>query len=306
MGRGQARGMQGGPLTLEKYHRFFVDPWGTRVTIDHLNHIISMHGFIKLHRSNKGDIMGRLVGQVDLQSPRRSTLHHAAGPSSAAAITADVASADVDAIGWTECPIASVAAFAACPGDAPEPAEPDPRPADFVVSGRRARSKRSRSSAYGHKPNNGQSPAKEEDGEWLPPPSTPPRWMRSPTPPPPPPSPPPQETGPPPPPPPPPPHETGPPPPAPHAMAPPPPRPVHFGASPIIVPWLSWGLPLPAVPQPQPQPLCPGTPAFTQHLPPGQPPLWRSPTVPPCYPAPFWGAPCALPPPQQFWGGQPP
>nr|ABF95551.1 expressed protein [Oryza sativa Japonica Group] len=109
-----------------------------------------MHGFVKLHRSNKGDIMRRLVGQVDLQPPRRSTLHRAAeGPPSDAVIAADVVSADVDAIGWTECPIGSVAVLAASPGDAPEPVEPDPRPADFVLAGRRARSKRSRSSAYG-------------------------------------------------------------------------------------------------------------------------------------------------------------
>uniref|UniRef100_A0A0D9Z686 DUF7787 domain-containing protein n=1 Tax=Oryza glumipatula TaxID=40148 RepID=A0A0D9Z686_9ORYZ len=151
--RGRGREMQGGPLTLERYHRFFVDPWGTRLTIDHLNHIISMHGFVKLHRSNKGDIMRRLVGQVDLQPPRRSTLHRAAeGPPSDAVIAADVVSADVDAIGWTECPIGSVAVLAASPGDAPEPVEPDPRPADFVLAGRRARSKRSRSSAYRHRP----------------------------------------------------------------------------------------------------------------------------------------------------------
>ncbi|KAF0915446.1 hypothetical protein E2562_036293 [Oryza meyeriana var. granulata] len=274
-----------------------------------------MHGFIKLHHSNKGDIMLRLVGQVDLQPPRRSTLHRAAGPSSAAVITVDVIRADVDSIGWTECPIGSVASFTASPGDAPpEPVEPDPRPADFVLVGRRARSKRRRSSAYGHKPDDGNSSVEEEeDEEWLPPPSTPPRWMRSPTPPPPPPSPPHVTPSPPPPP-----HETALPRPAPHALAPPPPpppycgqptlallppRPLHFGA-PLTVPWLSWGLPLPSVPLP-PLP-CPGTATFTQHPPPGQPPFWNPPTVPPCYPAPFWGAPSALQPPQQFWGGQPP
>ncbi|KAB8091490.1 hypothetical protein EE612_016984 [Oryza sativa] len=258
--RGRGREMQGGPLTLERYHRFFVDPWGTRLTIDHLNHIISMHGFVKLHRSNKGDIMRRLVGQVDLQPPRRSTLHRAAeGPPSDAVIAADVVSADVDAIGWTECPIGSVAVLAASPGDAPEPVEPDPRPADFVLAGRRARSKRSRSSAYGHRPpepdDGGSSMEVEEkeDGEWLPPsPSTPPRWTRSPTPPPPPPSPP--HATPPPPPPPPPREMVAPPPPPPPpyygqptlappppppppycghpTLAPLPPRPLHFGASP--------------------------------------------------------------------------
>uniref|UniRef100_A0A0D3FHL7 DUF7787 domain-containing protein n=1 Tax=Oryza barthii TaxID=65489 RepID=A0A0D3FHL7_9ORYZ len=60
--------------------------------------IISMHGFVKLHRSNKSDIMRRLVGQVDLQPPRRSTLHRAAeGPPWGVVAATAVDSAAVDA-----------------------------------------------------------------------------------------------------------------------------------------------------------------------------------------------------------------
>ena len=94
-----------------------------------------------------------LVGQVDLLPPRRSTLHpealSAASPASAAAITAAQARGDVAAIGWVECPIGCVAAFGAPGADAPEPVERVPRPADFVLAGRRPRSRRTRRSAYG-------------------------------------------------------------------------------------------------------------------------------------------------------------
>jgi hypothetical protein len=37
--RRPARKMKGKPLTLEKYHRFFLDPWGTKVSIDQLNQV---------------------------------------------------------------------------------------------------------------------------------------------------------------------------------------------------------------------------------------------------------------------------
>ncbi|KAG8063652.1 hypothetical protein GUJ93_ZPchr0003g17521 [Zizania palustris] len=235
MGRRRVREMRGGPLTLEKYHRFFVDPWSTRLTIDHLNHIISMHGFVKLHNTRKRDIMDRMVGRFDLQPPCRSTLHRA-GETWAAVITADDARDDVDAIGWMECPVGGVAA--------PEPVEREPRPADFVFAGRRARSKRIRSSAYGHKPRGDADSSKkvkeEEDQERLPPPSTPPLWMPSPPLPQSPPSPP---------------HALPPPPPpccGQPTLAPLPPRPQHFGAP--TEPWLSWCLPLLTVPPPPPPP----------------------------------------------------
>ncbi|KAL5218422.1 hypothetical protein ABZP36_019106 [Zizania latifolia] len=173
------------------------------------------------------DIMDRMVGQFDLQPPRRSTLHRP-GETWAAVITADDARADVDAIGWMECPVGGVAA--------PESVEREPRPTDFVLAGRRARSKRIRSSAYGHKPRGDADASKkvkeEEDQERLPPPSTPPLWMRSPPPPP----------------------CCGQP-----TLAPLPPRSQHFGSP--TEPRLSWGLPLLTVPSPPPPLLGLATPA---------------------------------------------
>ncbi|CAL4939080.1 unnamed protein product [Urochloa decumbens] len=267
--------MKGKPLTLEKYHRFFVDPWGTKISVDQLNQILLIHGFVKLHRSKKGRIMERLVGQVDLLPPRRSTLHREALPAASlpyeAVITTAQAREDVEAIGWAECPIGCVAAYGAGGAGAPEPLEPVPRPADFVLAGRRPRSKRTRGSASAHGPPGDAAVSKkvkvggvivkeERDPELssLPPPP-PPLWMRSPTPPPPP-------SPPPPPPPPPPPSPPCRPQPT---LAPIPAPPVW--AAPSHPSQLLWGLP-----------------------PPG-PPGWSTPTVPPCYPAPFWGAPGVLP-----------
>ncbi|TVU47305.1 hypothetical protein EJB05_06900, partial [Eragrostis curvula] len=39
--------------TINCYHRFFVDPWDTRMKNCDLNHILNMHGFTKLHREPK-------------------------------------------------------------------------------------------------------------------------------------------------------------------------------------------------------------------------------------------------------------
>lgn len=221
--------------------------------------------------------MERLVGQVDLLPPRRSTLHRAALSAaslpSAAAITAAQARDDVEAIGWAECPIGRVAAFAAPSADAPEPVERVPQPADFVLAGRRPRSKRTRGSAYGpsdvaaasKKPKAGAPQkhanviVKEEEKE----------------------------------------HElvSPPPPPPPQDVVLPPPRklqptlaripaPPAMG-TPMVLPHpshqLFWGVPLPSRPTAQP---CPATP----------PPGWSVPTPPPSYPAPFCGAPVMLPP----------
>ncbi|CAN6295339.1 unnamed protein product [Urochloa humidicola] len=269
--------MKGKPLTLEKYHRFFVDPWGTKISVDQLNQILLIHGFIKQHHSRKGRIMERLVGQVDMLPPRRSTLHREELPAASlpyeAVITTAQAREDVEAIGWAECPIGCVAAYGAAAAGAPEPAERVPGPADFVLAGRRPRSKRTRGPAHGppsdaaasKKVKVGVIVKEERDPELSslpPPPPPPPLRMRSPTPPPPP-SPPPL-----PPPPPPPSPPCGPQP----TLAPIPAPPVW--GTPSQTSQLLWGAPLPRLPG------------------------WSGPMVPPCYPLPFWGAPgmLSLPP----------
>ncbi|XP_047072467.1 extensin-like [Lolium rigidum] len=324
----------GGPLTLEKYHRFFVDPWGASITNDQLNHIISMHGFVKLPpNKEQKKMMDQLVGHTDLQPPRRSTLHSAAPaarPSAVSIAPAQVA-ADVDAIGWTECPIGSVAAFAGFGEGAPERLEPMPPPAHHVLElvVRRARSKRTRGSAYPRRAAALEEAVMEEVMELeeadisQPPPSPPPLWMRSPTPPPPSPSPtrpqtaavlsppslpcavqpslssPPGFSSPPPP-------GFGSPPPPGFSSPPPPgfssPPPPGFGShppprwhqptlAPLPIPPPGFGSPQVTPPLPQP----------SWGLPAGPPPFCQQP-VPPSYPAPCWGAPSVLPPQHAAWG----
>ncbi|XP_051181514.1 uncharacterized protein [Lolium perenne] len=297
--------------------------------------IISVHGFTKLHRFTKRRIMEHLVGQVDLQPPRRSTLHTAARLSAASVVAAQ-AVADVAAIGWTECPIGSVAGFAGFGEDPPEPLEPMPRPADHVLSlaVRRARSKRTRGSAYPRRAASEKGKVKDEEEEekgeiWRPPPSTPPLRVRSPTPPPSAPSSPRPQTMVPAPPSspcrrqpklepilssPPPPGIDSPPPPGSGSPPPPdsssslPPRWSRPTLAPLSAPparFVSPLLPTPPVgfgSSQVPPPPGPGAPpTFKHHLQPAGPrPLWR-PTVPLSNPAPCPGAPSVLPRQQAPW-----
>ncbi|KAM0886057.1 hypothetical protein ACQ4PT_029936 [Festuca glaucescens] len=60
-------------LTLEDYILFFATHSGKGLTIDLLNQILFMHGFIKFHRSNKPVIVDAL-NSLDLLRPRRSTV----------------------------------------------------------------------------------------------------------------------------------------------------------------------------------------------------------------------------------------
>uniref|UniRef100_A0A0E0KCU5 DUF7787 domain-containing protein n=1 Tax=Oryza punctata TaxID=4537 RepID=A0A0E0KCU5_ORYPU len=72
-------------LTLEDYILFFTTRSGHGLTMDHLNQIIFMHGFIKFHRQNKPVIVDAL-NKFDLMRPRRSTVGiNGAAPSAAAA-----------------------------------------------------------------------------------------------------------------------------------------------------------------------------------------------------------------------------
>ncbi|XP_044979061.1 extensin-like [Hordeum vulgare subsp. vulgare] len=302
-------------LTLERYHSFFVDPYGTRLTSVHLNNIFYMHGFTRLHRATKPEIMDHMVGEVDLQPPRRSTLHlHSAAlaPPSAARIAAAQAAADVDAIGWAECPIGCVTAFSAF-ADTPDPVEPMPPPAHHIlalaVRLRRPRSKRTRTSPYQRPAASNTAKVKEEvvmeeecEEMSSAAPSTPPRWMRSPTPPPPPPS----------------------PTPRPQTVVPPPSSPCRGQPElePILSPPPGFGSPTgrrptselilhtlpppgfasPPERRPTSEPILP-TPPPPGFGPPPQP-CWSRPTLapPPTPPPGFGSRQVAPPPPQLSWG----
>ncbi|KAL6901963.1 hypothetical protein ACP4OV_004839 [Aristida adscensionis] len=101
-------------LTLEDYILFFTTRTGQGLTMDHLNQIIFMHGFIKLHRHNKPVMVGAL-NSVDLMRPRRSTVPlnapappPGAAPPEAAALSTEEVTRDIEDLGWRECPVGSV------------------------------------------------------------------------------------------------------------------------------------------------------------------------------------------------------
>lgn len=106
-------------LTLEDYVFFFGSRSGKGLTIDLLNQIVFMHGFIKFHHSNKPVILDAL-NSVELLRPRRSTVSinavapppSAAAPSAAALSTEDV-KRDIADLGWRECPIGSLLSVSA-------------------------------------------------------------------------------------------------------------------------------------------------------------------------------------------------
>ncbi|XP_006649972.2 uncharacterized protein LOC102701620 [Oryza brachyantha] len=101
-------------LTLEDYILFFTTRSGHGINMDHLNQIIFMHGFVKLHRHNKPVIVDAL-NKLDLMRPRRSTvgINAAAPPPGAskpsdALLSTEEARADMEDLGWRECPVGSL------------------------------------------------------------------------------------------------------------------------------------------------------------------------------------------------------
>ncbi|XP_020107873.1 serine/arginine repetitive matrix protein 2 [Ananas comosus] len=147
-------------ITLEQYLHFYDHPCGDNLSRFHLNQIIYMHGFMKLHRLHKRNLM-EVLEAIELAPPRRSTLGR--GASARAALTAAEAAEDVAALGWEERPMRAVSTLES-PADGEllagasklrrrrrgggggEGSARAPPPADFVVRGRRPRSKRKRAS----------------------------------------------------------------------------------------------------------------------------------------------------------------
>ncbi|CAN6306872.1 unnamed protein product [Urochloa humidicola] len=101
-------------LTLEDYILFFTTRGGKGLNLHQINEIIYMHAFARLHRAPK-PVMVDALRSVELMRPRRSTVPlnatappPGASPASAAALSADEAVRDIEAIGWRECPVGSL------------------------------------------------------------------------------------------------------------------------------------------------------------------------------------------------------
>ncbi|XP_043725947.1 uncharacterized protein LOC122672549 [Telopea speciosissima] len=92
-------------IDLETYEGFLQNPYDQFFTNDQLNQIIYMHGFSKLHRHPKKDLIGTL-STMDLLIPLRSTLKESV--SSYASLSIEQVKEDLDVLEWQECPVQSV------------------------------------------------------------------------------------------------------------------------------------------------------------------------------------------------------
>ncbi|CAN8311445.1 unnamed protein product [Cochlearia groenlandica] len=97
-------------ITLEEYIDFFVsNKTVDDLTIPYLNQIIHIHGFRKLHKSNK-KIVGEAVESLDLIDLSRSSLKQSVvGVSSeSASLTLDEVTSDIEGLKWQECCLTSL------------------------------------------------------------------------------------------------------------------------------------------------------------------------------------------------------
>ncbi|XP_010267960.1 PREDICTED: uncharacterized protein LOC104605054 [Nelumbo nucifera] len=92
-------------INLEDYESFLENPHHHDLTIKQLNQIIHMHGFNKLHRRPKRDLMDAL-STIDLLVPLRSTLYGSI--SSFASLTPEQLNEDLKDLEWQECPVQSI------------------------------------------------------------------------------------------------------------------------------------------------------------------------------------------------------
>ncbi|XP_008797444.1 uncharacterized protein LOC103712646 [Phoenix dactylifera] len=91
-------------LTLEDYLYFLNNLDRHRLSLDQLNQIVFMHGFIRFR--TKKEILANL-NAYDLMRPTRSTIRER-GTTSCAALELEEVKDDIAALGWQECPIGSL------------------------------------------------------------------------------------------------------------------------------------------------------------------------------------------------------
>ncbi|CAN6890528.1 unnamed protein product [Brassica oleracea] len=93
-------------ITLEEYVDFINSAKSIDFTCSYLNQILHIHGFRKLHKSNKKTV-GEAVDAVDLLDLSRSTLNQTSVASSAS-LTLDQVISDIEALKWQECCLTSL------------------------------------------------------------------------------------------------------------------------------------------------------------------------------------------------------
>ncbi|RWR95232.1 putative pathogenesis-related protein isoform X1 [Cinnamomum micranthum f. kanehirae] len=101
----RAKGNQ--KLNLEQYISFHENPQRTDLTINCLNQIILMHGFIKIYNRTKKDVIDALNSiEPMLILPQRSTLKEEI--CSSAFLSLEQVKEDLEVLEWKECPVQSI------------------------------------------------------------------------------------------------------------------------------------------------------------------------------------------------------
>uniref|UniRef100_A0A5B7C292 DUF7787 domain-containing protein n=1 Tax=Davidia involucrata TaxID=16924 RepID=A0A5B7C292_DAVIN len=90
-------------ISLEEYVNFIDSQKQIDLTVNHLNQIIEMHGFKKIHKAPKRVLIDA-VNSIDLVDPSRSTLEDN-NISSCAFITSEEAIKDLADLNWQECSV---------------------------------------------------------------------------------------------------------------------------------------------------------------------------------------------------------
>ncbi|GAA0159188.1 hypothetical protein LIER_38814 [Lithospermum erythrorhizon] len=96
-------------LTMDEYIFFSATKNIADLTVDHLNQIIELHGFKKIHKVHKS-IMYDVVKSMELMNPCRSTLEDNQ-VSSHAVLCLDEVVKGLNDLGWQECCVTSMQMF---------------------------------------------------------------------------------------------------------------------------------------------------------------------------------------------------
>ncbi|KAF7833925.1 uncharacterized protein G2W53_008784 [Senna tora] len=107
-------------LSLEDYLDFLHTHQTLNLTMNHLNQIIHIHGFKKLHRHSK-KVLVEAVDALDLMDLARSTLSQSV--SAFATLTLEDAIADLNELSWQECCVTSIYNISSCTENFPPPCQ---------------------------------------------------------------------------------------------------------------------------------------------------------------------------------------
>ncbi|RWR94303.1 putative pathogenesis-related protein isoform X1 [Cinnamomum micranthum f. kanehirae] len=93
-------------IKLEEYIDFHENRLQPDLTINQINQIINMHGFIKLHNRPKKELLDALSSIDEMMSPLRSTVQESI--SSCAFLSIEEVKEDLAVLEWQECPVQSI------------------------------------------------------------------------------------------------------------------------------------------------------------------------------------------------------